>query len=66
MTITLVGSDLGWLREIYNRAILGQREIPLPDDEKAKLLTLDLIDVENGRLHVTQKGHAELKRHRAE
>jgi hypothetical protein len=66
MTITLVGSDLDWLREIYNRTILGQLQVPLPEDRKNKFLNLDLIDDNGGRLHVTQKGHEELKRHRAE
>ena len=65
MTITLVESDLSWLREIYSRTLLGQL-VPLPEPQKHKLLTLDLIDDDGERLRVTPKGHAELKRHRAE
>ena len=66
MTITLVGSDLSLLRQIYASAILERSDVSLPEEKKAKLLDLDLIDEEDGRLHDTPKGHEELKRHRAE
>jgi hypothetical protein len=64
MTITLVGSDLSWLCQIYNRMLLNQ-PLGVPAEDRKKLLTLDLIDEENGAVHVTQKGHEELKRHQA-
>jgi hypothetical protein len=66
MTITLVGSDLNLLRQIYACTILDRNDFSLPEEKKAKLLTLDLIDEEDGRVQVTPKGHEELKRHRAE
>lgn len=64
MTITLVGSDLGWLREIYERTLSGDRRLRLPEADRMKLLSLDLIDEESGSIQVTPKGHEELKRHR--
>ena len=64
MTITLFDSDLNWLRRIYE-TMLASSSVParVPDAQRRKFLQLHLIDETDGS--VTEKGHEELKRHRA-